>query len=67
MKYFFIRADVGDEVPSYEFVIKANKMETAEKIANKIIKQDYQEYGNPDFSCREVKTFENFLAEMLIN
>lgn len=67
MKYYFIRADVGDDVPSYEFILKATSLRKACLKANKIIKYDYQDYDNADFSCREVKTFENILTEMLIN
>jgi hypothetical protein len=65
MKYYFIRADIGENMPSYEFILQAEAIEEADEKAEEIIKTDYQEYGSPDFSCREIADFQKDILELM--
>ena len=43
MKYFYVRYEVADGYPDYEFVIKAESFEEAKEIATEIIDKDYEQ------------------------
>jgi hypothetical protein len=71
MKNYYVRADLGEEVPSYDFIVKAKTQEEAEKLAEKELKESYAEQwsygvGGIDFSCYEI-TAEELLARLTIN
>ena len=66
MKTFYVRADIQEEMPTYDFVVKANTRKQAEKIAKKIIATDYQDFTDYPFSCEEV-TAQELLETMTIN
>lgn len=70
MKNYYIRAEVCEEYPDYDFVIKAKTQEEAEKIAKNILIQDYPDifvgkYADR-FSCYEI-TAEELLRNLTIN
>lgn len=69
IKYFYVRAELGDGIPDYCFVIKSDTFENAEKLAKGIIADDYEgEYEGVSerFSVTEV-TPEKLLQITLIN
>lgn len=69
MKYYLMSCDVGEGIPSYEFVIKAKTLKGAETIGRKILKGDYPEnwdYNQDSYSIHEV-TAEELLDIMTIN
>lgn len=68
MKYFYVRYEVADGYPDYEFVIKAESFEEAKEIATEIIDKDYEQEweDNKNFAMYEI-TAEQLLERMLIN
>lgn len=42
-KYFFVSADIGEGIPSYQFVLNAPNIEEATREAFEIITRDYPE------------------------
>lgn len=70
LKHFYIRADLGDGIPSYDFVLKATILDVAEKKAKSILKKDYPEQWSwsdgIDFSCEEI-TAETLLERLTVN
>lgn len=70
LKYFYIRADLGDGIPSYDFVVKATIFDVAEKLAKKILKKDYPEQWSwrdgIDFKCEDI-TAETLLNRLTVN
>lgn len=68
-KYFFVRGDIGEGYPYFEFIVTASNLEMAEKKAGAIIKDGYPEnweYNQNDFSVNEVKTFKDIIRYMEI-
>lgn len=58
MKNYYIRAEVAEDYPDYDFVIQAKTQKQAESKAKKILMQDYPDifvgkYADR-FSCYEV-------------
>jgi hypothetical protein len=45
-KYFFVSAQISEDYPNYNFVVRARKIEDATDIAERTISDDY-----PDFNC----------------
>jgi hypothetical protein len=72
MKNYYIRADLGDGIPSYDFVIRAKTLINAENKAWKILRQDYSEvftekrFRTGDFSICEI-TAEELLKRLTLN
>ncbi len=64
-KYFYITAEISEEVPSYNFVLEADNEDHARELAEKIITSDYdyyrkfeatqlaERYGDQDHNGRE--------------
>jgi len=44
MNKYYITAEIAEEMPSYDFVVKAKTATEAHKIAKKIITHDYPDY-----------------------
>lgn len=70
MKNYFIRAEIGEEYPDYEFVIKSKTQKQAEKLAQKELTTSYPDifvgkYADR-FSCHEI-TAQELLERMTIN
>lgn len=70
MKHYFIRAEIEESYPDYEFVIKAKTQEEAEKLAQKELTESYPDifvgkYADR-FSCYEI-TAEELLQRLTIN
>jgi len=70
MKTYYIRAEIGEGYPDYDFVIKAKSQKEAERIAKKILKADYPDifvgkYADR-FSCHEI-TGKQLLEQLTIN
>jgi hypothetical protein len=67
MKNYYVRIDIADGYPCYEFVIKANSLDSAISKANKIFKEDYpEEYRKDSFYCTHV-TADQLLERMTVN
>lgn len=68
MKYFYVRYEVGEDYPNYVFVIKAETLNKAYKLVDKILMTDYpEEYElNNHYSLCEI-TPEELLNKLLIN
>lgn len=70
MKNFFVRAEIGEGYPDYEFIVKAKNLSTAKIHARLILKQDYPDIftGKYEdrFSCRQVNQ-KQLLELMTIN
>jgi len=70
MQNYYIRAEVCEGYPDYEFVLKAKTQVQAEKQAKKILMTDYPEifvgkYADR-FLCKEI-TAEQLLAQLTLN
>jgi hypothetical protein len=66
MKNYYIRAEICEGYPDYEFVIKANSLDIAISKANKILKADYpEEYRKDNFYCTHI-TAEELLERMTL-
>lgn len=70
LKFYYIRAEVGEGYPSYDFVLKYKTLKQAEKEAKKILMQDYPDtfvgkYADR-FSCYEV-TADQLIKIMTLN
>ena len=50
IRLFYIQQEIGEGIPDYNFIVKAIGSEEAHKIATKIIKTDYPDYGI-NYSC----------------
>lgn len=72
MKYFYVIADIGDGIPSYDFCLRAKTQQSAENKAWKILKADYPEcfgtksWRTGDFSICEI-TAEQLLKRLTLN
>jgi len=69
MKNYYIRADLGDGIPSYDFVVKAENLDDAIKQGGAILRQDYpEEYRDRenDFYCCHI-TAEQLLKRLTID
>ena len=68
MKNYYIRYDIGDGIPSYDFCLRAKDLDKAVKLAQAILENDYPEEWreNRDFSCRETSA-EQLLKDLTIN
>ena len=66
MKNYYIRADLGDGIPCYDFVLKAKDFDTARKEAGKLLEKDYPEVMGDDFSCEEI-TADELLKRLTLN
>jgi molybdate-binding protein len=70
MKNYYVCCDLGEGIPSYDFVVRAESLDEAVKKAEKIINTDYpenwKEYNDKDFSCHEI-TAEQLLERLTIN
>lgn len=68
-KYYYVTCDVGEGVPSYDFVIRAKNLEEAERIGGGILKTDYPEnweYNKNSYAVYEV-TAKTLLNRMVLN
>lgn len=67
-KNYYILADLGEGIPSYDFVLKAKSEEEARKLASEILEKDYPEdpEDSKTFSCHEI-TAEQLLEQMTLN
>ena len=68
-KMFLVEADLGEGIPTYTFIVKADTLEEANKVAGKIIKTDYPEnweYNKDDYSVHEVDA-EQLIERLTIN
>jgi hypothetical protein len=70
MKHYFIRAEVCEGYPDYEFVLKEKTQKQAESRAKKILMQDYPDifkgkYADR-FSCYEI-TAEDLIKILTLN
>ena len=72
MKNYFIRADLGEETPSYDFVVKAKGLDEAVRIAKIELKSSYTDQWNwnepdgIDFTCQTI-TAKGLLDRLTIN
>lgn len=75
MEHYYIVADIGEGIPSYNFVLKAKNLRDACLEAEKILKEDYPDqarskgsdtFNEYDYSCREI-TAEQLLKELTLN
>jgi hypothetical protein len=67
MKNYYVRIDIADGYPTYDFVIKANSLDSAISKANKIFKTDYpEEYRKDNFYCTHI-TADQLLERMTVN
>ena len=72
LKYFYVCADIGEGIPSYDFVLKCKNIDIACLKARKILKNDYQDeweaHGKDgiNFSCGEI-TAQELLERMCLN
>ena len=66
MKNYYVRADLGDGIPIYDFVLKAKTIEEAMKRAGEILREDYPEHDSEDFSVCEI-TADELLKRLTIN
>ena len=64
-KYFFCRADVGDDIPSYEFILKAKDLKEADEKAGVIAETDYELVQ--ELWVKEIKGLKDVLDLMLLN
>ena len=51
MKNYYINQELGEGIPDYNFIVKAEASEEAHEIATRIIKADYPDY-EINYSCR---------------
>lgn len=68
-KIYYVVCNVGEGVPSYNFVVRAKTLKEADKIARKILKTDYPEnweYNKDDYSIGEV-TPQQLVDNLTIN
>jgi len=70
MKNYYIRAEVCEGYPDFDFVLKAKTQAQAQKQAKKILMTDYPDifvgkYADR-FSCYEI-TAEQLLAQLTLN
>ena len=61
---YYIVADIGDDIPSYNFVVKAGSRIEAEAIAENTLERDYSDYK--DYTCREI-TADELLKQLTVN
>ena len=68
MKHFYIRYDLGEGIPTYDFCLKVESIAEACKEAEKILKSDYGEQFevSNEYSCEEI-TAEELLKRMTLN
>lgn len=69
MKNYYVLCDVGEGIPSYDFVVRAKTLKEAIKIGGKILKTDYPEnwdYNKNDFSVCEI-TARQLLKRLTLN
>lgn len=72
MKNYYIVADIGEGIPSYNFILRAKSIDIAKLKAGKILKTDYPDQWNwngelgIDFTCREI-TAEQLLKDLTLN
>lgn len=68
-KIFLVEADLGEGVPTYTFIVRANTLKEADKVARSIIKADYPEnweYNKDDYAVHEVNA-EELIERLTIN
>ena len=67
MKHYYIRAEINEEYPDYDFVVRARSLDGALTIANEILEKDYpEEYRKDNFYCKMI-TAKELLAILTIN
>lgn len=68
MKYYYIRAEIDEWYPYYDFVIKADTQTQASEIARDIVLSDYPDFdlSTKHIDCNEV-TPDEFIRIMTIN
>ena len=68
-KIFLVEAELGEGIPTYTFIVKADNLKEADKIVGGIIKNDYPEnweYNKDDYSVHEVNA-EQLIERLTIN
>jgi len=66
-KYFYVRVELGECIPSYDFCLKAKTFEKAKELATEIITEDYPEQSEyADYFLIEI-TAEQLLKRMTLN
>jgi len=73
MNYYYISAEIAENMPDYNFVLKAKTCNSAVNKAFKIIKADYGDYFNNDkhieksYSCELIEDTKDFIKKLTLN
>jgi len=70
MENYYISTEIEENMPTYDFILKAKTEKEAEKLAHKIIKKDYPEhykYGKASDIYIEEITAEKLLKDLTLN
>jgi hypothetical protein len=64
--YYFINAEISEDMPNYDFIVEAETAEEAREKASKILDKDYPDRSFKAFEEYPLKYFENDVLELML-